>query len=207
MSGAADDEAAGGGEPERRGAERAPGAADVADAADAAGEELVAVARVVKVRGLRGEVAAELLTDFPERFERTEELIAVAPAGAREVLTVERSRLHAGRVLLKFAGYDTPEAAQDLVGFELCVPERDAVELEEDEFFDWQLEGCRVKTVEGRALGLVRDVWHYGAAPILVVRDDGGRETLIPLARSICVVIDTGAKLIRVDPPEGLIEP
>ena len=198
MSEAADDEA--GGTPERGDAERA------SDAGDAADEELVAVARVVKVRGLRGEVAAELLTDFPERFEWTEELIAVTPAGARRALAVEQSRLHAGRVLLKFAGYDTPEAAQDLVGFELCVPERDAVELEEDEFFDWQLQGCRVETVEGRALGSVREVWHYGAAPILVVRDDEKRETLIPLARSICVVIDTDAKLIRVDPPEGLIE-
>ena len=184
------------------------------DAEDAAGreargdadEELVAVARVVKVRGLRGEVAAELLTDFPERFERTEELIAVTPAGARETLAVEQSRLHAGRVLLKFAGYDTPEAAQELVGRELCVPESGAVELEEDGFFDWQLQGCRVETVEGETLGSVQEVWHYGAAPILVVRDDRKRETLIPLARSICVLINTDAKLIRVDPPEGLIE-
>jgi 16S rRNA processing protein RimM len=190
----------GGGAPELDGAESASGAGG------AAGEELVAVARVVKVRGLRGEVAAELLTDFPERFEWTEELIAVTPAGARRALAVEQSRLHAGRVLLKFAGYDTPEAAQELVGFELCVPERDAVELEEGEFFDWQLVGCRVETVGGEGLGSVREVWHYGAAPILVVRDEGERESLIPLARSICVVIDTEAKLIRVDPPEGLIE-
>lgn len=205
MSGAADDEAGGA-------TDRADAARDAEDGAGReaqgdADEELVAVARVVKIRGLRGEVAAELLTDFPERFEWTEELIAVTPAGARATLAVEQSRLHAGRVLLKFAGYDTPEAAQELVGFELCVPERDAVELEEDEFFDWQLEGCRVETVEGRQLGSVRAVWHYGAAPILVVRDDEKRETLIPLARSICVLIDTDAKLIRVEPPEGLIEP
>ncbi|HEY9284218.1 MAG TPA: ribosome maturation factor RimM, partial [Pyrinomonadaceae bacterium] len=125
---------------------------------------------------------------------------------ARRTLAVERSRLHAGRVLLKFAGCDTPEAAQALVGFELCVPQSEAVELGEDEFFDWQLQGCRVETVEGRQLGSVREVWHYGAAPILVVRDDQEREALVPLARSICVVIDTDAKLIRVDPPEGLIE-
>jgi len=186
--------------------------ADGSDSGGAAGpaaggdEELVAVARVVKVRGLRGEVAAELLTDFPERFGWTRELIAVTPAGGREVLAVEQSRLHAGRVLLKFAGYDTPEAAQGLVGYELTVPESDAVELEEGEFFDWQLQGCRVETVGGEVLGSVREVWHYGAAPVLVVRDDGGRESLIPLAHSICVEIDPAAKLIRVDPPEGLLE-
>jgi 16S rRNA processing protein RimM len=173
--------------------------------------ELVAVARVVKVRGLRGEVAAELLTDFPERFEWVEELIAVTPAGGRRVLAVEQSRLHAGRVLLKFAGFDTPEAAQALVGYELTVPDSEAVELEEGEFFDWQVEGCRVETIEGRALGAVVKVLHYGAAPVIVVREEGGdaaagREHLIPLAESICVEIDLEKKFIRVDPPEGLLE-
>jgi len=174
--------------------------------------ELVAVARVVKVRGLRGEVAAELLTDFPERFEWVEELIAVTPAGVRRTLAIEQSRLHAGRVLLKFKGFDTPEAARELVGYELTVPESEAVELEAGEFFDWQIEGCRVETVEGRALGAVAKVLHYGAAPILVVREgDGGdatagREHLIPLAESICVEIDLEKKFIRVDPPEGLLE-
>ncbi len=176
---------------------------------EAGADDLVAVARVVKVRGLRGEVAADLLTDYPERFARVERLIAVSPAGARLTLKVEQSRLHAGRVLLRFAGYETPEAARALVGMELTVPESEAVQLGEGEFFDWQLEGCRVETVEGRALGRVARVLHYGAAPVLVVREEGGdaREHLIPLAESICVEIDTEAKLIRVDPPEGLIEP
>jgi 16S rRNA processing protein RimM len=201
MSGPRRDDPAGGDRAEARteGGARATGGGG-------AGGELVAVARVVKVRGLRGEVAADLLTDYPERFARTKELIAVAPSGGREALAVEQSRLHAGRVLLKFAGYDTPEAARELVGRELAVPESEAVELGEGEFFDWQLQGCRVETVEGATLGAVREVWHYGAAPVLVVRDDAGRESLIPLARSICVEIDPAGKLIRVDPPEGLIE-
>ncbi|HEX8161862.1 MAG TPA: ribosome maturation factor RimM [Pyrinomonadaceae bacterium] len=185
------------------GDERAGGKARPDDGAD---EELVAVARVVKTRGVRGEVAAALLTDFPERFEGLEELIAVTPAGGRRVLAVEESWLHGGRVILKFEGYDTPEEARELVGYELTVPESEAVELEEGEFFDWQLEGCRVETVEGCELGAVAGVHHYGAAPVLAVRDGDGREHLIPLVVSICVEIDVGRKLIRVDPPEGLLE-
>jgi 16S rRNA processing protein RimM len=169
-------------------------------------EELIAVARVAKTRGVRGEVAAQLLTDFPERFRGLEELIAITPAGERRTLAVEESWLHGGRVILKFAGYDTPEDAKELVGYELTVPESEAVELEEGEFFDWQLVGCRVETVASRALGAVAEVMHYGAAPVLVVKDDGGREHLIPLAESICVEINVERKLIRVDPPEGLIE-
>ncbi|MDQ3908192.1 MAG: ribosome maturation factor RimM, partial [Acidobacteriota bacterium] len=93
-----------------------------------------------------------------------------------------------------------------LVGHELAVPESEAVELEAGEFFEWQLVGCRVETVAGDALGAVAEVLHYGAAPVLVVRGEGGREHLIPLAESICVEINVGEKLIRVDPPEGLVE-
>jgi 16S rRNA processing protein RimM len=172
---------------------------------DGGDEELIAVARIVKVRGVRGEVAAHLLTDFPERFDGLEELFAIDAAGARARLVIENSWLHGGRVILKFAGYDSPEAAQALVGRELAVPEIDAVELEEGAFYDWQLTGCRVETIDKREVGRVADVLHTGAAPVLVVKD-GTRENLIPLAASICVEIDTEAKLIRVDPPEGLLE-
>lgn len=168
-------------------------------------EELLAVARIVKVRGVRGEVAAHLLTDFPERFDGLEELIAIDASGTRQTLSIEKSWLHGGRVILKFAGYDSPEAAQALVGRELAVPASDAVELDEGEFYDWQLIDCRVETIDNRSIGSVAEVLHTGAAPVLVVKD-GAREHLIPLAASICVEIDTEEKLIRVDPPEGLIE-
>lgn len=169
-------------------------------------EELVAVARVVKVRGVRGEVAADLLTDFPERFGRLEELIAVTPEGKRRRLAIENSWLHGGRVVFKFKGYDTPETARELIGLELTVPESEAVVLGEGEFFDWQIVGCRVETTEGRALGKVVEVLHYGAAPVLVIKGETKGEELIPLAESICVEINAAGKLIRVDLPEGLIE-
>ena len=169
--------------------------------------ELVAVARVAKTRGVRGEVVANLLTDFPERFDRLEELVAVGPAGGRELLAIENHWFHGARVVFKFEGYDAPETAQALVGRELAVPESEAVELEEGEFYDWQLSGCRVETTEGQDLGTVRELLRAGGdAPLLVVRDEGGRERLIPFAESICVEVDTDARLIRVDPPEGLLE-
>ena len=174
---------------------------------DLAGLELVAVARVAKARGVRGEVAADVLTDFPERFEGLEELIAVAPTGERRRLRLEGHWFHAGRVVLKFAGYDTPEAASELAGTELTVPEAEAVGLQEGEFYDWQLVGCRVETVEGAEVGRVAEVLHYGgAAPVLVIRDERGRENLVPFAESICVEVDPGGRLIRVDAPEGLLE-
>ncbi|MFL6334382.1 MAG: ribosome maturation factor RimM [Pyrinomonadaceae bacterium] len=169
--------------------------------------ELVTVARVAKPRGVKGEVACDLLTDFPERFAGLEELIAVFPDGRRERLTLEGQWLHGGRVVLKLEGFDSPEASAALAGCELAVPESEAVELEEGEFYDWQLEGCRVETVEGVSVGTVREVLHTGGeAPVLVIRDEAERENLVPLAESICVEINVDAKFIRLDAPEGLLE-
>jgi len=166
--------------------------------------DLVAVARVVKTRGVRGEVVAALLTDFPDRFKGLESLIAITPSGARSVLALEDAWLHGERIVLKFAGYASPEAAGQLVGCRLAVPEAECVELGEGEYYDWQLTDCRVETVEGREVGRVREVLHMGAAPVLVV--EGAGEHLIPLVETICVVIDVERKLIRVDAPEGLLE-
>jgi 16S rRNA processing protein RimM len=178
-------------------------------AAGAAGEadELVAVAKAVRTRGLRGEIVADLLTDFPERFEGLEELIAVAPDGQRLTLSLEDHWFQGGRVILKFAGYDSIERASALVGYEFAVPESERVELEEDEFYDWELIGCRVETVGGERLGPVREVLKTGGVEVLLIENDvTGREHLIPLAETICVEIDIENKLIRVDPPEGLLE-
>jgi 16S rRNA processing protein RimM len=179
----------------------------MSDEGDLNSVELVAVARVAKPRGVKGEVACDLLTDFPERFEGLEELIAVFPGGRRERLRLESHWLHGDRVVLKFGGFDSPEASAALAGCELTVPESEAVELEEGEFYDWQLEGCRVETVEGREVGTVREVLHTGGeAPVLVILDERNRENLVPLAESICVEVDVDAKFIRVDPPDELLE-
>jgi 16S rRNA processing protein RimM len=169
-------------------------------------EELVAVARAVKTRGLRGEIVAELLTDFPERFDGLDRLIAVAPDGKRTSLILEEHWFHQGRVVLKFEGLDSIEAAGALVGYEFTVPESERVELEEDEFYDWELEGCLVETVEGEPLGRVREIMRTGGVEMLVVDNMEGRDYLIPMAEDICVEINVEQKLIRVDVPEGLLE-
>ena len=168
-------------------------------------EELVAIARVVRTRGLRGEVVADVLTDFPERFEGLAEVTAVFPDEHREPLKIEGFWFQKDRVVLKFAGYDSVETGESLRDAEICIPEADAVELEEDEFYDFELAGCRVETVDGVPIGTVRELMRTGGTENLVV-DGGEREHLIPFAESICVEVDIENKLIRIDPPEGLLE-
>ncbi|MBX3289248.1 MAG: ribosome maturation factor RimM [Acidobacteria bacterium] len=167
--------------------------------------DLVAIAKIARPRGIRGEVIADLLTDFPERFEGLKAVTAVLPDGERRELEIDGLRFQNGRILLKLAGIDSVEAAESLRDAEICIDESDAVELEDGEFYDWQLEGCVVETAEGKSLGKVREVMRTGGTDILVVTG-GEKEYLIPFAEAICTTVDIDDKLIVVDPPEGLLE-
>ncbi len=169
-------------------------------------EGLIIVARGVRTRGLKGELVADLLTDFPERFEDVAELSGIAPGGERKQLKLESYWFQNDRMVLKFSGYDTIESAKTLVGFEFGIPEAERVQLSKDEFYDWELEGCSVGVANSSAIGKVREVMRTGGVELLVVEDDARREHLIPMAQSIVVEIDIPRKKIVIDPPDGLLD-
>jgi len=169
-------------------------------------KDLVFVARTVKTRGLRGELVAELLTDFPERFELISHLAGIAPNGEAKQLHLENYWFQNGRVVLKFSGYDSIESAKALVGYDLGVPEKERVQLAEGEFYDWELEGCSVEIQRGSEIGKVREVMRTGGVELLVVEDETRQEHLIPMAQSIVVEIDLSNRKIVIDPPAGLLD-
>jgi 16S rRNA processing protein RimM len=168
-------------------------------------EELVAIAKTSKTRGLRGELIADILTDFPERFDGLKRVFAIKPDGETSELEIENYWFQKNRVVLKFKDFDSIEKAETLRDCEICIPESETVELEEDEFFDWQLEDCAVETVEGEKIGKVKEVLRTGGTEVLVV-EGAEKECLIPFAESICVEVDLENKLIKIDVPEGLLE-
>ncbi len=154
---------------------------------------------------MRGELVAELLTDFPERFSILERVFAVCADGKTSELELEKFWFQKGRVILKFKGVDSIEAAELWRNCDICIPETEAVKLEEDEFFDWELEDCEVETVEGEKLGKIQELMRTGGTEILVVKG-AEKEYLIPFAEAICVDVDVENKLIRVNVPDGLLE-
>lgn len=168
-------------------------------------EDLVAIAKLAKPRGLRGEIVGDVLTDFPERFDNLEQISIVHPNGEVTETEIEKFWFQKGRIVLKFAGFDSVEAAENLRNCEVCVPESEAVELETDEYFDWELEDCRVETVAGERIGTVKELMRTGGTELLVVAGDT-KEYLIPFAETICVSVDVENKLIRIDAPEGLLD-
>ncbi len=163
----------------------------------------------MKTQGRRGEVAADLLTDFPELFAERKRLYALDATGKRRELATEDFWSHKGRVILKFAGVDSISDAEALLGCELQIPAAERAELESGEMYISDLKGCVVAVTEGkseREIGCVADVmFGAGEAPLLIVRE-GKREYLIPFADEFLKSVDVGAKRILMSLPEGMLE-
>lgn len=169
-------------------------------------QNLISIARIARPQGIHGEVIADLMTDFPERFAGLESVTLRLSDGTMLPLRLIRHRMHKGRILLKFEGYDDIDSAQQLRDATIVLDREQLVALPEDNYYHFDLVDCRVVTVDGRELGTVTDVQEFGAAPLLVVRDQAERELLIPFTRAVCSGVDITGKLITVDPPDGLLE-
>ncbi|HEU4386179.1 MAG TPA: ribosome maturation factor RimM [Blastocatellia bacterium] len=166
----------------------------------------VVIARVIKARGIRGEVACDIETDFPERFESLEQVTMQMPDGSRPQLTVEDCWFHKNRVILRFADYDTRNLAEELVGGLIVIPEAAALELEDGEFYEYQIVGSEAVTPDGKVLGKVTRLIRTGGTDVLVIESEDRRERLVPFADDICSEVDLDARRITVNPPEGLLE-
>ena len=173
---------------------------------DESRDSLIIVARAVRTRGLKGELVADVLTDFPERFEQISELSGIGRDGECRQFKLESHWFQNGRMVLKFAGYDTIESARTLIGYEFGLPQTESIELAEDEYYDWELEGCSVDIQDGPTIGTVREVMRTGGVELLVVEDVARHEHLIPMAQTIVVEIDVARRKILIDPPEGLLD-
>ena len=168
--------------------------------------EDIVIARIVKPRGIHGEVACVAETDDLGSFSSPKQVSVWMPDGTWRTLKIETHWFHNDRVILKFEGHDTMTAAQTLVGGRLMIPEADQRTLAEGEFFEHQVIGAEAITSEGRNLGHVIKLLRTGGTDVLVIEGDDGRERLVPFADDICSEVDVRAKRITINPPDGLLE-
>ena len=189
-------------------------------------QKFVTVARILRARGNKGEVAAELLTDFPERLSQIREMFLCAESGARRGLVLREfwvDRNHSGKGVFHFEGVDSINDAEKLRGMEVQIPFEQRAEAPSGSFFVTDLIGCSVFELAASAspvssspcslaeapalLGKVRDVYFPGegqpGTPLLAV-DTWRGELLVPLAEDICTTIEIAARRIEVRLPEGL---
>ncbi|HXW88064.1 MAG TPA: ribosome maturation factor RimM [Streptosporangiaceae bacterium] len=167
------------------------------------------VGRITRPHGVRGELAVEVRTDDPDLRVAAGVVLATEPAAAGP-LTVTGTRWHSGRLLVRFAGVEDRNSAEDLRGTLLVVDSGDLEDpTDPDEFRDHQLIGLRVIGPGGEQVGTVDDVLHSGQ-DLLVVAGSGARagaEILIPFVSAIVSDVDLAAGLLHVDPPPGLLDP
>jgi 16S rRNA processing protein RimM len=195
-------------------------------------QKWVALARILRARGNKGEVAVELLTDFPQRLKELKEVFlgdgasdgerggAPRRVGVRE-FWVDRN--HAGQAVYWFEGCASINEAEKLRGIDVLIPFEQRVVLPAGQYFIEDLVGCSVFELAGGGamvasspclmseapllMGSVIDVQATGeeqaGTPILVV-DVRGEELLIPLAEDICKRVDVAGRRIEVVLPEGL---
>jgi 16S rRNA processing protein RimM len=190
----------------------------------------VIVARILRPRGNKGEVAAQLLTDFPERLAKLTEVFlgASGPAGAAEPrLTLLKacwlSQNHKGQAVFHFEGCNSISEAEKFRGLDVLLPIEKRMTLTAGQYFVDDLVGCLVfeniaepSVVSSSPcslasapslLGVVKDVQIAGegvpGTPLLVIDTSAG-ELLVPLAEDICTRVNTAERRIDVVLPDGL---
>jgi 16S rRNA processing protein RimM len=164
------------------------------------------VGRIAKAHGISGEVSVEVRTDDPDRRFALGAMIDTDPA-ERGPLRVEGARWHSGRLLVRFAGIDDRTAAEGLRSTMLVVDSATCAPPEEsDEFWDHDLIGLSVATLDGVALGQLTDVLHPPGPDLLVITRPDGAELLVPFVAEMVPTVDMAERRIVVDPPEGLFE-
>lgn len=163
----------------------------------------IALGIIRRAHGVRGEASVEIWTESAERFTELSRLFLVSPVGQSRPAKIESVRAHADRALIQFAGIHSPEDVMALQNYTLEIPEEDARELEENEYFLHDLIGTTLIDMEGRERGVVRDVYEGGGGVLLSV-ERNGRRFEVPFAADICVEIDLQSRRMRVKFPVGL---
>jgi 16S rRNA processing protein RimM len=163
----------------------------------------VAVGKVTRAHGLRGEVAVEVRSDNPERFADG----ALVYTEDGRPLTIARAHPHGTRLLVAFEGVADRATADELRGRLLVVPEAWLPELPPDEYWPFQLEGCEVRTESGRPLGRLTEVIASPANDLWVATTEEGEELLLPAVREVIVEVDLAAQRVLVRDLPGLTTP
>jgi 16S rRNA processing protein RimM len=164
----------------------------------------LAIGRIVRAHGVRGEVSVSIMTDFPERFEQSEWLY-IGNEYEADVYQLKSHRWHKQNVLLSFAGITDRNKAEQLIGQFVQIPVEDAVALPEGSYYLYQIIGLQAVTTDGMPLGVVTEVIETNANDVYVVKKDEGKDILLPAIPDVIRSIDLDQGTMTVELIDGLI--
>ena len=153
------------------------------------------VGQIVNTFGIKGEVKVTPFTDDINRFDDLKK-VYVKTRKEDRLYKVENVRYHKNMVLLKLEGIENPEQAELLKNSYLEIDREDAIPLEEGQYFIVDLIGLDVYTDEGKLLGKVDDIYNTGANDIYVVKDELGKQILLPGIKEVIKEVKLDDKII-----------
>ena len=163
----------------------------------------VGVGRIGRAHGTRGAVRVVAWGETLATRGLSDKLYLRSPTGEIRELTLEEFSCHQRNWLARFAGVTTRDVAESLTGQELFLPEDQLPQLEEGEYYHYQLVGLQVETTDGASLGIVRKIIPTGSNDVYVVQHDT-QERLIPALRNVIQVIDLEHGAIHLAATAGL---
>ncbi len=166
---------------------------------------MIAVGRLFRARGIRGELTGEIYSSQPGRAEKLKDVVLELADGKTRPSQVEEIWWHSGRPVFKFVGIDSMTDAEAWAGADVLVADSEREMPEEGAYSHADLIDCALWNRDVK-VGVVRRVEDYGGGPLLEIRLEDGRDVLVPFSRAICKEIDVATKNIRAELPEGLLE-
>ncbi|GGG12359.1 ribosome maturation factor RimM [Paenibacillus aceti] len=170
-------------------------------------DSLLMVGKIVNTHGIRGELKILPHTDFPEvRFAPKNKLKIVNPDSGEQIdVTVASARLVKQMYIIKLNEYDNINQVEKYKGCELKVSKADAVDLPDNEYYYYEIIGCRVVSDEGEDLGVIEEILRPGANDVWVVKMPSRKQLLLPVIDDVVLDVDVEAKLVKVHLLEGLL--
>ncbi len=151
--------------------------------------------------GLQGEIIMDLHTDFPERIKAGRKIFI---GEKYEAATFDGVRAHANSLLVKLRGFDTPEDVGRFRNQWVYVKAKDVPPLPEGQHYKYELVGLNVVDDSGNALGQLAEILETGANDVYIVRDESGKEILLPAIPSVILNVDMEQRSMRVHLLDGL---
>lgn len=167
-------------------------------------KDLIAIGKILKPVGLRGEVKVLLLTDFPDRFKLLQEVIVQTREESQQ-LHIDHVRYGPPFVYITFTGFSSVTEVDPLIGGLIQIPEEERVPLPEGSYYQFELQGMDVYLEEGTFLGKVDQIFQTGSNDVFVVKS-GEREYLIPALHTVVKKIDISKREIIIHPMDGLLD-
>lgn len=167
--------------------------------------ELVTIGKIERPFGVRGEVKVQSLSDVPNRLQQVREVTLVSPSGVTVTTNVTHARPGGRSYIMGFEAFSTPEEAAQFRGGVLQIPRSSSPQLNENEYYEYELIGMTVQDEGGTLLGSLEEIWQLPGNPVFVVRH-AGREYLIPATKQAVVSVDRVGRLMAVRVGEAVVE-